>query len=154
MAETEIKLRFANSILRVSEGDEEILLEHEVPGGPHTIAYLAPDEIHQLVVALYGDDYATNQQPSSRDEEVRERLRKALDALEIAALGGYDEALMPEDLVANPYEDRGLVRVTRDISDEFDCHMTPEGIAFVRETIEETRAALAAQPETTSGGER
>lgn len=50
--ETEIRLRFNNSVLRVSEGDEEILLEHEVPGGPHTIAYLTPPEVHQLVKAL------------------------------------------------------------------------------------------------------
>jgi hypothetical protein len=74
------------------------------------------------------------------------QLRQVLDALEVAALGGYDEELMPEDLVANPYEERGLVRVTRDISDEYYCHMTADGVAFVRNTIEETRAALASHP--------
>lgn len=84
---------------------------------------------------------------TARQEErskVEAALRKAVEALEVAALGGYDENLLPEDTVANPYEERGLVRVIRDISDEFDCHMTPEGVDFVRTAIEDGRAALQA----------
>lgn len=83
-----------------------------------------------------------------KDERARleGQLRKALDALEVAALGGYEERLMPEDTLADPYEARKLVAVTQDYSGEYSCHWTPEGIDFVRTTIEETRVVLASHP--------
>lgn len=82
----------------------------------------------------------------------KERVREALEALEVAALGAYEEKLMPEDTVANPYEERGLVKVTQDYSGDYSCHWTPEGIEFVRETIEKLRAALDT-PEADRGRE-
>lgn len=96
--------------------------------------------------------FATHYEQKGAEGE-RGKLRKALDALEVAALGGYEERLMPEDTVADPYEARKLVAVTQDYSGEYSCHWTPDGIDFIRSTIEELRAALEApdQPQAPSG---
>jgi hypothetical protein len=72
MVETTIRLR-AGAVIELTDGDEEMRLKVLSFAARSVTTYLAPDEIHQLVVALSGDDHPVAP-PSSRDEEVRERL--------------------------------------------------------------------------------
>lgn len=52
MAEpTEIRLRYG-SVIRLTDGDEEMRLEVLSFGARGVTTYLAPDEIHKLVQAL------------------------------------------------------------------------------------------------------
>jgi hypothetical protein len=54
------------------------------------------------------------------------------EALELMALGWYDEGLIPEHLVADDYASRGLLETGQEHSGEGFCHLSKRGEAFVR----------------------
>jgi hypothetical protein len=77
------------------------------------------------------------------DEKPLEALRPLLEAAQILALTNYEECVMPDDLYADPFDARGLVKCGRDLSGEGYTRLTNAGTEFIRRALED--AALEFQ---------